>query len=634
MNRLATLALIALGFVSLTLAVFGQTVKRQDVVWARSTAGAKITLDGKFTEPAWAKADSLVIQYGNSKALPTSGWRAEFQPDAVTDPTNAVVKFLVDGNFLYIGFSIPDSSIGGTVDWARWDAILMSVKNKTSSARPLPANEFFYTWWLGGMGDTAKPYLGRAPRFAGTYGDNGGTGRTPASIATWDAVTYVDGIANDNLTDKGWYTEMKIDVSMLGYDVTKTEGDIVMLNFSIWDGDNVFGTDPSRISETRTHWQSPWGNANGNNVGRICAKPAVTINSGAAPVVAPDVIIPNGAKFADPVIDGNLSDPVWKGAYTFNIAWDDTVVRATYPGVGPYQSGQWQPELLTGSRPPVLDPSYATIKMFFKDNYLYLSADVKDQIVQGVGVYDKVDGIALMVGDRVSFNAENAMDFRFMRVNWGYDGAIAAFDFLPSLADSGFASYAAKLKGGTTININSDVDSGYVIEMKIDLTKLGYPKDLGDHLLFGGVMLSDGDSFDDPANNYGTRTWWFRETAGGPATPWMYMDPNTFVLGVENNKETILPNSVELKGNYPNPFNPSTKISYSVPFSGNASISVFNTLGQLVAKTNGITISAGLNNYDFNASGLSSGVYFYQVKISNNAGRTYESAIGKMLLLK
>ena len=40
--------------------------------------------------------------------------------------------------------------------------------------------------------------------------------------------------------------------------------------------------------------------------------------------------------------------------------------------------------------------------------------------------------------------------------------------------------------------------------MKIDLTGLGYPADLGDKLIFTGIMF-DGDSFEDPLANYGTR---------------------------------------------------------------------------------------------------------------------------------
>ncbi|MCK7525774.1 MAG: hypothetical protein MZV64_53275 [Ignavibacteriales bacterium] len=63
--------------------------------------------------------------------MPTSGWRAEFQADAVTDPTHATVKFLVSSdNQLWLAFDIPDSSIGGNATWARFDGILMNLKDK------------------------------------------------------------------------------------------------------------------------------------------------------------------------------------------------------------------------------------------------------------------------------------------------------------------------------------------------------------------------------------------------------------------------------------------------------------------------------------------------------------------------
>ena len=634
MNKLFTAALVAASFFMLSGSIFCQGPKRQDVIWARSTAGAKITLDGKFTEPAWAKADSLVIKYGVSSGLPTSGWKAELQPDAVTDPTNAVVKFLVDGNQLYIAFSIPDSSIGGIKTWANFDAILMSIKDRTSSNRPIPSSEFFYGWWMEGLGDTGVVYAGRPPRFIGTYGDWDGTGRTPAAIATWDAVTFVDGKSNDNLPDKGWYTEMRIDLGKLGYDVTKADGDVVELNFSIWDADNIFGTEPYRISSTRTAWQCPWGNTTMYNVGRVYSKPTVTINSGPAPVVAPDLIIPNGSKLAAPVIDGKLDEPCWAGAYTFSLAWDDTTLRKTYPGVGPYMSGQYQPALIQGQKPPILDPSFGTFKIFFRDNYLYVGGDIKDQIVQGTDVFDKMDGILMTIGDRKSVNVENVMDFRELKLSFGNDGKLSPDGYLKGLVDSGYAAYAYKLKGKTTVNMNSDVDSGYVFEMKFDLTKFGYESGLGDHVLFGGMNLADGDSFDDPANNYGSRVWWFRENAGQQATPWMYMDPNTYITGVEKQKESVIPNSLVLNGNYPNPFNPTTKISYSAPFSGNASISVYNQLGQLISKISSVPVTTGQNKFDFNASGFASGVYFYQIKMNAGNGQTFESSIGKMLLLK
>ncbi len=122
---------------------------------------------GILTSQSGQKHESLVIRYGMDSGLPTSGWREEFQPDAITDPTNAVVKFLVKGNKLYLGFIIPDSSVGGKRDWARWDGILMSIKDISSSNRPAPAAEYFYTWWLEGLADTASPWVGRPPRFIG-----------------------------------------------------------------------------------------------------------------------------------------------------------------------------------------------------------------------------------------------------------------------------------------------------------------------------------------------------------------------------------------------------------------------------------------------------------------------------------
>jgi len=76
-----------------------------------------------------------------------------------------------------------------------------------------------------------------------------------------------------------------------------------------------------------------------------------------------------------------------------------------------------------------------------------------------------------------------------------------------------------------------------------------------------------------------------------------------------------LPNSYELKQNYPNPFNPSTTINFSLAKSGKVSLTVFNILGQQVAKLiNQETYNAGQHSMQFNASSLSSGMYFYRIQ--------------------
>jgi hypothetical protein len=72
-----------------------------------------------------------------------------------------------------------------------------------------------------------------------------------------------------------------------------------------------------------------------------------------------------------------------------------------------------------------------------------------------------------------------------------------------------------------------------------------------------------------------------------------------------------LPLDFSLGQNYPNPFNPSTTISFTMPETGVASLKVFDLAGREVASlVNGLT-SRGNHNVVFDASGLTSGVYFY-----------------------
>ncbi len=628
--------LIILVMVLLLQAVsLAQFAPRQDVMWARSVPAGTITMDGILNEAAWSQAETVNIVYGQPGPLPTSGFRAEQNPDAVTDPTHATVKFLVSSdNQLWMAFDIPDSSIGGS-GWPTWDGILMSIKDKADLdpvSTIAKAGEFFYTFWTAGL-PSEVPVVGSYPRFIGKYGNFTDTTRTPEQRAAWNAVTVINGTSNDAGRDEGWVTEMRVDLASMGYDVTDADGDFIGLNFSIWDCDYLFEGNPQKINVTRTHLQSPWGNANANNVVRVYAKPDVDLTA-ALPTVAPDVVIPNGATFADPVIDGNPNESVWAGAYSFDLGWDIETLRQNYPGVGKFMSAHFQPELGGNPRPPILDPSLGTVKMFFKGQYLYLAATIADGRVQGTEVFDQIDGLRVIIGHREENNDDNNMVFKQMRISFNATGVPTAYEYLTTLIDSGRAEFGVALTGATTVNVNTDIDEGYSIEMKIDLTGLGYPADLGDKILFCGVMLADGDSFEDPLSNYGTRAWWFREHDGGPVTTWSVLDPDTPV-GVEDENVAVVPNSIELYGNYPNPFNPSTKIRFAIPETGDVNITIYNTVGEEVKNVNLINKNAGELDYSFNALSLSSGVYFYKVSLNNStSGKSYISNVGKMILLK
>lgn len=72
-----------------------------------------------------------------------------------------------------------------------------------------------------------------------------------------------------------------------------------------------------------------------------------------------------------------------------------------------------------------------------------------------------------------------------------------------------------------------------------------------------------------------------------------------------------IPSGFQLSQNYPNPFNPSTKINFSIPKSGKVKLAVYNTAGKEVAVLIDQSLSAGNYTADFDASNLTSGVYFY-----------------------
>lgn len=108
--------------------------------------------------------------------------------------------------------------------------------------------------------------------------------------------------------------------------------------------------------------------------------------------------------------------------------------------------------------------------------------------------------------------------------------------------------------------------------------------------------------------------------------------PTVDVKLIDNN----LVSKFSLGANYPNPFNPSTKINYSIPFveaghstaQQNVTLKVYNLLGQEVATLVNKTQKSGTYEVEFNASKLTSGVYIYTLK---SAGF---SESRKMILIK
>jgi len=76
------------------------------------------------------------------------------------------------------------------------------------------------------------------------------------------------------------------------------------------------------------------------------------------------------------------------------------------------------------------------------------------------------------------------------------------------------------------------------------------------------------------------------------------------------------PQGFDLKQNYPNPFNGKTIIKYGLPVEHKVDLSIYNTLGQKIFTLVNRNQEAGLYRVSFDAlkAGLTSGLYFYQIK--------------------
>jgi len=90
----------------------------------------------------------------------------------------------------------------------------------------------------------------------------------------------------------------------------------------------------------------------------------------------------------------------------------------------------------------------------------------------------------------------------------------------------------------------------------------------------------------------------------------------------------IIPAAFTVSPNYPNPFNPSTRVDLSLPVDSRVSVTIFNSLGQKVQQIDAGQLSAGYHHINFDMAGFSSGVYYYHILAGEN------NYSGRMMLLK
>jgi len=107
---------------------------------------------------------------------------------------------------------------------------------------------------------------------------------------------------------------------------------------------------------------------------------------------------------------------------------------------------------------------------------------------------------------------------------------------------------------------------------------------------------------------------------------------NTEYFNLTGEIEVGIPSVYAVSQNYPNPFNPSTKIDYELPYDGKVSILLYDISGREVGKLVNEVKTAGYYTVQFNASNLSSGMYFYRISAQGNNQNFLQTK--KMVIIK
>ncbi|MBM4159374.1 MAG: T9SS type A sorting domain-containing protein, partial [Ignavibacteria bacterium] len=150
--------------------------------------------------------------------------------------------------------------------------------------------------------------------------------------------------------------------------------------------------------------------------------------------------------------------------------------------------------------------------------------------------------------------------------------------------------------------------------------------------LFGNIIRDTTSAVDSiMITNLPNDAWYWWRIAAGTVSgfglnseEWKF---KVYTTGI-NNYTAEIPKEFKLYDNFPNPFNPTTKIRFDVPKSTFVKITIYDITGREIQRLVNNNFEPGAYEYQFNASGLASGMYFYRIEAGDF------KAVKKMVLIK
>ncbi|HVO72994.1 MAG TPA: hypothetical protein VMT35_03160, partial [Ignavibacteriaceae bacterium] len=501
---------------------------REDAIYARVLQGSEdVTIDG-VEDPIWASADSVVLGYGVTKYLPSSGYNWITGEHVEGDSANVVFKCLFKNPYLYLLFKVVDKNVGG-VDWEQSDGMIISFKSyvrfdgapKTHDITGFNMWDFrvehfpMFGWKWAGL--TSQPDPGSQPILRGdSRVQNGGD----TTLTQWQQFTSViGGMSYDSLDDQGWISEHRMNIDSMNFNVN---GDIIPFSFCMWDGDGFMDSTASNNRFNKVWWGNEWNETWYYNA--LYIDPNVTTSSTGGVIPPVDYTIPRLRQGDAITIDGDLSD--WKPDNTLHFAakWGDEASFDSIKGTGKWASGYQEYDW--NSKPTVVDGPAVDYWVTYDDTNLYVGAQIADQIVTVPGEGGRSDGVTFFIVGRNYVNGSGIMgNVKELTVNIDSSGSGVAANDLISMADTAGVKYNLVLGDQTDVNDPENADNGYSVELKIPFSALNYPQNLGDSVVFIGGLTNDIDVFADASSNYYAKSWWFKWEKGQTSPAWVVLGP-------------------------------------------------------------------------------------------------------------
>jgi|TARA_B110000196_G_scaffold206235_1_gene176712 hypothetical protein len=333
--------------------------------------------------------------------------------------------------------------------------------------------------------------------------------------------------------------------------------------------------------------------ANGN-VGPLTATSSATTNTARG---IPTISLTPPAAFA---ADGDMSE------------WETSGIIPIEFGVSTNSMGN--PKVIG----TVTDDTDASMKLYMAvdDTNLYVAADITDDVFNvGDGNWWEQDAFELFLG---LYDQRGARHGKFSR------GAEPDYKFV-IIGDSAFVEFGqtTPLNNKSYFHLyNSGVNGSTdaVIEFKINLDSLAaingdsvFSAEEGMRVIFEPTWHDNDGSYEgnivlSSLNN---------DNAWQTTNVWSHTYIGRYDGNILSADEDIVATRFELKANYPNPFNPTTTIEYSIGMAGQTRLMVYDIMGREIAMLVNEYRPMGTHKIVWNASSMPSGIYFYRLETSS-----------------